>query len=571
MKSTIQHIMRKTASIGLLLMACTGASAQTGDEQSMQLDIYGELKLFLRDANKISAFPETKEGKVDMTTLQYGIIPGKRNFESETKPIPAAKINVDDKLGKLYRGYLRGGMGLYSTPLAEVYYMDGRSKKGSFGVHGKHVSTAGSMAFADSIPDSFSHNAIDLWGKVFLKKSSLDIATVYNREVYHYYGFSPDSFPLTSLKGLRNRFNTFGLNTSWKTFERDSSKINLRADVGYRYFGDAFKGNENNVDFRLNGRKFEKTELYILDFGVNYNKFAFTDLDTAAGTDKDNALIHFSPRASTRYMDFQFEAGMGIWIDSRGNQPFHFYPIAEGSYRLFQDMFIPYAGITGSMKLNTYQSIIQQNPFVLTDVELRNTSEKLRSYLGVRGSLTSAVSFNLNASYTDFEDYLLFINDTVHSSANQFRALYEDLSVTDLSAEVSYLGLEKLKFHLKGSYYLYDLANEKEPWHLPTYRVNLSSTYNMKDKFLFNLDLYLLSSRTALSDGFVAGSTEVLPGRFNSMLKGFADVNLGVEYRYTKRLSGFVKFNNVMASRYAMWNNYNLQRFNAMLGASFAF
>lgn len=571
MNPTKQPNMRKIALFALLTLAIGPLAAQPADEQSMQLDIYGELKLFLRDANKISAFPETKEGKVDMTSMQYGIIPGKRNFQSEVKPIPAAKINVEDKLGKLYRGYMRGGFGLYTTPLAEVYYTDGRSKKGTFGIHGKHVSTAGSMAFADSIPDSFSHNAIDLWGKVFLKKSAIDITTLWNREVFHYYGFSPDSFPQTDLDGLRNRFNTFGMSGSWKTFERDSSKINMRADLGYRYFADAVKGQENNVDFRLHGRKFEKTELYILDFGVNYNKFGFTDLDLNKGTDTDNALINFSPRASTRYMDFEFEAGMGIWIDSRGNQPFHFYPIAEGSYRLLEDMFIPYAGITGSMKLNTYQSVIQQNPFVLTDIELRNTSEKMRAYLGVRGSLTSAVSFNLNAAYTDFEDYLLFVNDTLHSSTNQFRPLYEDLSVTDLSAEVSFLGLEKLKFHLKGSYLLYDMANETDPWHLPNYRVNLSSAYNIKDKFLLNLDLYVMGSRKALSDGFVPGSVELLPGRYVRNLKGFADVNLGLEYRYTKRLSGFLKFNNLMGSRYAMWNNYNLQRFNAMMGATFAF
>jgi hypothetical protein len=571
MKAT--NLMRPLIFAAILMPAA--AMAQGGeDSQTMQLDIYGDLKLFLRDANKISAFPETKDGKVDMTTMQYGIIPGKRNFEAETKPIDPAKIHVEPRLGKLYRGYLRGGYGLYNTPLAEVYYTDGRSRKGTFGVHGKHLSTGGGVTADDSIPDSFSRNSVDLWGKIFLNKSAIDLSTNWNREVFNAYGFSPDSFPATDLGNLRNRFNTFALNGAWKTFHRDSTKINMGADVRYRYFADAFNGNENNVNVHLHGRKFENKELYILDFGVNYNKFAFVNLADGKNTDTDNALISILPRAAGHYMNFDFEMGMGIWVDSRGDQNFHFYPMVEGSYRLLQDIIVPYAGMTGRKELNTYHDIIGQNPFVLTDIELKNTNQKLKAYIGLRGNLTSAVSFNLNASYSDYEDYLLFVNDTAFSNTNRFRALYENLSITEFSGEVSYLGLDKLKFHIKGSYFLYDVANEPHAWHQPNYRATLSTAYNMQDKFLFNLDVYLIGQRFARSDGFVPGSELALfdgGWGYQSTLRGLADVNLGAEYRYTKRLTAFVKFNNMLASRYQMWNNYNLQRFNAMLGASYSF
>ena len=54
-------------------------------------------------------------------------------------------------------------------------------------------------------------------------------------------------------------------------------------------------------------------------------------------------------------------------------------------------------------------------------------------------------------------------------------------------------------------------------------------------------------------------------------LTGYADVNLSIEYRYTKRLSAFVKFNNMLASKYAIWNLYNVQRFNAWMGATYSF
>jgi hypothetical protein len=50
-----------------------------------------------------------------------------------------------------------------------------------------------------------------------------------------------------------------------------------------------------------------------------------------------------------------------------------------------------------------------------------------------------------------------------------------------------------------------------------------------------------------------------------------ADANLGVEYRYSNRVSFFMNFNNFAAQRYQRWFNYPVQAFQFMLGATFRF
>jgi hypothetical protein len=68
------------------------------------------------------------------------------------------------------------------------------------------------------------------------------------------------------------------------------------------------------------------------------------------------------------------------------------------------------------------------------------------------------------------------------------------------------------------------------------------------------------------------GDAELQDGGYYKVeLDPFIDANIGVEYRYTKRLSAFVRLNNFLAARYAKWNNYNLQRFNAMMGVTYSF
>ena len=53
------------------------------------------------------------------------------------------------------------------------------------------------------------------------------------------------------------------------------------------------------------------------------------------------------------------------------------------------------------------------------------------------------------------------------------------------------------------------------------------------------------------------------------LLDGVGDFNLGIEYRYTKMLSFFAKFNNIANMRYYRWERYPSQRFNLMIGLTF--
>ena len=48
------------------------------------------------------------------------------------------------------------------------------------------------------------------------------------------------------------------------------------------------------------------------------------------------------------------------------------------------------------------------------------------------------------------------------------------------------------------------------------------------------------------------------------------DANLGLEYRYSKLLSFWARFNNLAAQKYYLYNNYPSYRFRVMLGFTYA-
>ncbi|MDB4174544.1 TonB-dependent receptor, partial [Bacteroidia bacterium] len=53
-------------------------------------------------------------------------------------------------------------------------------------------------------------------------------------------------------------------------------------------------------------------------------------------------------------------------------------------------------------------------------------------------------------------------------------------------------------------------------------------------------------------------------------LDAINDLNLGIEYRYKKNISGFINVHNLLNQDYELWNNYQAQGFNVLAGVTFS-
>ena len=121
-----------------------------------------------------------------------------------------------------------------------------------------------------------------------------------------------------------------------------------------------------------------------------------------------------------------------------------------------------------------------------------------------------------------------------------------------------------------GRYYSYALLNNSYAWNKPRMEFILRGSYNLFDKFLFNLDLKLEEGRKALLLEAEEGST-LENGQHIMNLDFIADANLGLEYRYNKRVSAFVQLNNFTSQRYKRWYNAPVHGFQVMGGITFRF
>jgi outer membrane receptor protein involved in Fe transport len=118
----------------------------------------------------------------------------------------------------------------------------------------------------------------------------------------------------------------------------------------------------------------------------------------------------------------------------------------------------------------------------------------------------------------------------------------------------------------------YTMERELKPWHLPSLEAGVKGSYNLGDKIIVGLDVFYVGNRYAKLwqlDKITDTGAEFIAKERN--LKGYVDASINAEYRYTKKLSAFIRINNLAAQQYMIWNNFPSQRINGMAGINCSF
>jgi len=163
------------------------------------------------------------------------------------------------------------------------------------------------------------------------------------------------------------------------------------------------------------------------------------------------------------------------------------------------------------------------------------------------------------------------VNDSLFSVGNQFVVVYDNLKALDIHGELAIYSGEKWKAHLRGDYFIYTVGAETHPWHQPFIKFAGGGQYSLKKKIIISSDIFLIGKRWAKSNVPVEDVVAQEDGSYQFELKPIVDFNLKIEYRYNKRLSGWVQFDNMLAVKYQRWSGYRAQQFLGMMGVTYAF
>lgn len=571
--------MKKTIELLALTASCicaANAIAQTdtsGTGIGGEYFIHGIFNPTLADADKIDLKPTTYDTIIPLKPVSYTDLNVSAQVPSQVDSITAARLEISNPIEKLYQGYVKGGFGIYTTPLLEFYYDQGRSRENNYGIHLRHLSSNGGL---DDVGNStYSANNVDLFYRHILDDHKLSGSVIYDRRRVSYYGFDQTVLdtmvmPLVALEkdNTKRIYNDIGFKAELVSTYEDSSEISHHAGIEAHYFTSNAESVETS--FLLNGgvRTTRDKETYSGDLSIDWIGYEGKGNDTITNLDIGGPIIGLNPMVSTQGNNYQVQIGAGIFLDGTNETTFHFYPKAYAHYRLFSDILIPYVGIDGERQRNSFRSISLQNPFINQAPDLQNTSKKYDIYGGVRGSVSANIGFDVRMSKARFGDMPLFVNEQIFSTGEQFAIVYDQVDILDISGELYVNSSTGLNMAGRIDIFSYTTDEQDEAWNLPPYALSLRVGYDLRDKLIVKAEASFMGKRPAFGvDAPVLGSEEPA----EKEMDGFLDLYFGAEYRYTSRFSVFLDVSNLSASKYERWYGYPVQRSLLMGGATYSF
>ncbi len=509
------------------------------------------------DASKINLLPSITDTISVSPDFSYNILPVPISMDFEVEPITPARMSAET-VSKLYGSYIKLGLGSYTSPMGELSINNLRHNEYSGGIFLKHHSSHGEIKLDNSRTafSQFSDNTMNFYGKRMGRNNVLSGKMGLQSNGFHYYGYDTSIDTIPAKDDIEQRFMHANAGFQFKSSHPDSIHMNYDLNLNYDYFQDRRDVGEHGLTFRSSFSKFIRTQVVGAHFDVDY-------YDNTLIADTSNLVLKLSPWFNKADEEWEVFAGFHAYYDQFGSESkVYFHPRASLQFSIIQDYVIPYVGIDGRLNVNNYRTVALDNNFIVPGLMVENSNRSMDFYSGIKGNFTRDISFNFKVSYAVIDGMHFYVTDSSPGSiGNQFSVVYDDVELLNYSGEVGADISNRFNLLARVNYYDYSMQLQEHPWHKPALDMRFSANYNLGDKILLNADVFHKGSRYARSINEGAEPYE---------LEGITDFNLGIEYRYSKILSGFLRLNNISNARYYKWNNYPQQGFSVMAGFTYS-
>jgi len=566
-------IKKSIFAIILSLIVCAPLRSQVQDLKR-EVTLYNPYKPSLTDARKLSFLPEIIDTTSVNPVFLYDVNSEPFNPTHSISPIKSASL-LSDPLPKLYKSYVRVGIGSNTTPLAELSIANQRSKKGAVGIYAKHYSSNGKVPLENKQKAyaGFMDNDATVFGRKFFDKSYLDLSADFIQKARYAYGYNTE-VPYEFLKkNIRLSYLDAGASLSLASLNLDSADLSYDLGVSYDYFRNAGEGDMNHIGFT--GKMAALYEGFYLGSGLDIDHYT---LSKSLGIDP-KYILELSPfvKKSTDLWNFQLGVGLSLEKNLDSEVKAYFHPDLEFGFSVVPQYIRFFAGLGGRLENNEPMNIIRENPFLVPGesiYRIPNTNHALIISAGLKGNSGIGGNYVLSASYSIVNNMILYSNIVYPDTAglvqrgNYFMITPDDAEVLNFQGELTGNISKRMSFSASANYYKYTLTDNKYAWNKPDWDSRFGLFYNLRDKIVAGAEVTALGSRKLMVNQSPTGWTTLEP----EVIEKPVHVNIGLsaEYRYTRILSFWLKVDNVSWNRYYEWAYYPSQMFNFMVGFSYS-
>jgi len=579
----------------IALAGLQGAFAQKKDE-NLGTEVVNVVQTYtptISDAFKVKETPVIEdEDNSQKEEIQYNIF----SFPVASTFTPAkGKAAAVDKAAreKLYNNYATLGVGNYGTVNAELFITENLSRTDYVGGMLRHLSSQGGIDAA-VLDDKYYNTAIDLTYGSRQSAYSWNADLGYQNKVYNWYGLPEEYIVGVSGEDLNaidpqqtyHSLYVGGKIAAEKGFFHDAS-------AQYKRFWDAYGSAENRFFVKPSLDIDVMSEKIKLDFIADYVGGTFEEtLNPLITTGNEYSHFNLGLQPSIQYQnkDLSVQLGAGLFysmgkVNGESDSKFFVYPQVKASYKLVEGLLVAYAGAEGTLKQNSYADVVDQNPFVSPTLVIAPTDQQYDIYAGLKGKLANTVAYNLRGSYMNEDNRLFFQSNAAlfsnvpgpgadldgYAYNNSFGLVYDRLRTISFFGELKADISDNVSFGVNGSYFSYD-TDQAEAWNLPSIKVGANLDVDINEKWYAGTNIFFVGERKDIET--IPDDVLIFPPSYSPQvvtLKSYFDLNAHVGYKYSERLTGFLRLNNIASQDYERWVNYPVQGFQFLVGASYKF
>ena len=526
---------------------------ESGGVENVEIEIIKERQIVLpaasRNFEKIPPRP-VEPIKPEITYSFKNLQFNSPDFVPVIRPLKLKQ----ETISKLYGNYVSAGFGNYVAPYLEARLNSKRDKSKFYGLEVYHQSYG--RGPVDGRNSASANSKLRLFGKIYNNVIAAGAYFSQENRGTHFYGYTPGEN--VNRDAIRQTYNISSLGVDIENSRPSDFNYNVKG--GFSYLYDNYQASESEVALNFNSSYKISDEQKI---SLTSDYFLIARKDALIPSDPRH-LFKIAPAYTFSPIDkLLVTTGLNTAYENDDigkNKPFHVYPNFRADYNLATSIDA-YAALTGDIDKVSLQTLSRENIWVNSNIDVFHTNRSVEFLAGLKGKLGKKAGFGTGFSFANLKNLYFYQNSAADRS--KFDVIYDagNTQRLNLFAEMNFSHAEEASFLMRADYFNYSTDNISVAYHKPTYRLLFNSSFHIYDKLILQADFFAQGGMKTLD----LERIQVVS------LSPALDLNAKADYFLSARASIFLKFNNILSTKYPVYLNYQVRGLQASAGFTWSF
>ena len=539
-----------------LVLISSLLNAQSHNEE---VTVKGKYAPQIQKSERLIKAPEMPKRDFNIPNYEINTNDFQYKHKAELEPISPLSYTQKDKVN-ISNNFVKAGFGTRVSPDFLFRHYSNISKRTSLGIGINHNSTW--LGMKDYVNSKYMNNAFKVSMTNRFSQLQLHSHIGYHYDMYH---INPSSETSVS----RN-IHTLNANVTADNNKSSYKSLYDEFSLSYNYSGIQKGMQENLLSLKAH---LEHSNSWFR-YGNGTQTLTADIKAEISNIEQTLFLLSFNPHIDLNDDFFNLRLGFCVDVKTNSISKGGIYPDIKGSIYLFNGSIEFYAGLGGKTKINTLKEILDENPFIVSNLQNMGEFDYEKTYFDFQGGLKfkalNILNGNVGVRYRRIDNHVFYVSSAIQEGA--FDIILNNCYVfnfnIDLNAKIS----DDIKIVADFAYNKYDInkaymisdtpVTREHAWYKPEVEFNLKGIYTYSQKWSFNIATYVEGMRYALTEYSYNGIKK---------LKPICDIQLGCDYNFKDNLTFYAEVKNLINNKYQIYYGYPSYGFQAFVGFKYRF